>query len=701
MTEREEVAMWKERIRETEDAMRPHVEQWRRNIAMLQGRVGNHGNEMLSAELSKRGADLTTGEGGRENYVFVNMFYAIQRALFPSLYIADPQWLGKARRPEDYELAPLWGEIVTQRHKEMEISELVERLLPYAMTCSRAIIKQSWLLRWEDGADEAFAETTDTRLEERQVVLGERPISVVISPNNWLFDNTVGDHSYSPWYIERIWKDRQDIIDNPNYKHANKLKKGDDSTYDDRERQESDLRNIDDVGRSLGDPKLERDRIPLFEIHDFREGRIKAITMECDQFHRNDPYPYDHPQLRRGGYTVLDLTVKVPDEPHPIPLFSAIQDQVLEKSDLRTLRLEYYRRSLPSMGIQEGAVDDEQLEELKQGDLCKFIKTKGSPRDAISPITWPALGQDVAVSESVIDRDINEISGSSPQSRGMITGVTATEVSTVDQRLAGIETDARRRLREFLIKVGYKTLALEHEFMPDDSVRNVLVTGRLGVRKLITPGKPPFASYKKSDIPIDFGIDIDVQSFTPTPPELRRKQMLDYTNVVGQFTILNPQWMMMGMRPPVDVTEMLKLVSEAFDIQNVEAIIPGLVSMRPPSDPWEEFANFQAGSKMVVSEQDNHVEHIHLKNKAMEMAIAQGWRPNPAQLIEFQRHQAEHEAKLQALILQQQVLSNVAGRNSNGAESSGGKIDPASYNRSTPDRGSMLGSVNRAGPSGI
>ena len=240
---------------------------------------------------------------------------------------------------------------------------------------------------------------------------------------------------------------------------------------------------------------------------------------------------------------------RVPDKPMDgYSTLARIYDQIFEKNIIRTFWANAIRRDSRQYIVKEGAMDEEALAKITAGVDGAIIPVDNESLDGIIrevPVTPLSTNFDRYL--QMVESDIQRGSIISPNTKGIATRATATEVTALAQYTA---SEIGRMARE-------RDEAIEE--IAEVYTRMMVYTLEEGDRPVIMVGKKP--RYVTADS-LDhsfrfFALD---QAATPLSKELKKRQLLELLPVLSQLQV------------PMD--KIREEVIRAFDLPEVFLDVP-------------------------------------------------------------------------------------------------------------------------------
>jgi len=212
------------------------------------------------------------------------------------------------------------------------------------------------------------------------------------------------------------------------------------------------------------------------------------------------------------------------------------QDEINEtREQIRAHR----RRFVRKFQVRDGMVDDEEIEKFENGQDGALIKVKAD--NAIQPIQNADLG--AALNQAIVTSadDLNRISGTSSEQRGVADRTTATQANIINQRSTIRESASTARINNWMSNIG----------------REILLTVKdkftLGVYAQVTsdPGEQLFQTIQQNnkiyqwvstedlDDGNDFRIKIDETSLSAAVLQQEEQSFFKFLAVVTQFPAIS------------------------------------------------------------------------------------------------------------------------------------------------------------------
>ena len=220
---------------------------------------------------------------------------------------------------------------------------------------------------------------------------------------------------------------------------------------------------------------------------------------------------------------------------YPIPpVFHWLSPQD-EINEIRDQLRNHRRRFVRKFQVLEGTIDDSELEKFETGPDGALVKVKRE--NAIVPIENADLGTALTEAVQTSGDDLNQISGTSAEVRGVADRTTATQANIISQRSSVRGQKERDRFTDWLIGIGREVLLL---------VRDKFTVGTWA--KLTSdPGETFLGSVQENEAAYrwvttedlrdgyDFNVDLDVTSLSATAQQDEKQKFIEFLTLTTQF----------------------------------------------------------------------------------------------------------------------------------------------------------------------
>lgn len=335
------------------------------------------------------------------------------------------------------------------------------------------------------------------------------------------------------------------------------------------------------------------DYITLYEVLDQEEDMYYYYAGEQKKFVGKKERIYS---FNGSDYSMVRLAGDN-DEFVGIPLLGMVESEAIALNDVMTLMVEHMRKFPGQVFIEEGMVDEDQLEAMRTGVQGAVHVVK----DLTNKLQFkPPLGMGaeyfniVGLLQQIIDRvlgvvDFARLSGTNRKS--------ATEASY----LQGDSTIRRNYfvgiVKDFVLDGVKKIAVLQQQFQTGKE--EVYVT-EYNVPKLV--------SYSKEDLQGEWQYDFDVDSMAFV-------NQAELTNMNNVLTVLANHQILHPVLAKLDPQKLGKEIFKRANL-NIQALQSNSVENMNSVDPNEENSKARQGELMPQpKEGENHEEHIKIHSQ--------------------------------------------------------------------------------------
>lgn len=407
----------------------------------------------------------------------------------PSAYISvDPT------RPEATDNAKVVETLDNQLLKDMQIPMEMQRASLNCYLMGRGIFKHGYDSEWgwnprmdvagrmQLGATITQRDKKGNLIEYRSDVKPGMPWTRAVDPRDFIVPWGTLEIADAPWVAHRVVRHIDDVRKDPKYSGARGLEPN--LTMEDFVQSYVSLQKIRRIQESPritssgGDPEF----VEIYEIHDKRTGKVKALVPGHDKFLRNDENALQiDGKLPFTSFSFLPPTRTFWVTPDAYYIWHA----QLELSDISIQATKQRRLSTLKFLAQESAISEEERTKMLSQEVGAFVKIK----DGFDPNTVVATlqaGQNISlyqVDEEAIRSNTREQIGFSRNQFGEFSGgrKTAREAVIVDRSSALRMSRRELRVKEAYEGIFEKTNNIVFKYWRTPRVVQVL--GRDGARK--------------------------------------------------------------------------------------------------------------------------------------------------------------------------------------------------------------------------
>lgn len=298
------------------------------------------------------------------------------------------------------------------------------------------------------------------------------------------------------------------------------------------------LMNRDKVG-SLAAPANESDRnsvinkykmdgVKVWRIWDMRaKVRLLVLDSPCVTLFQRRFERLPLFDIRPDKRLLLSGFYPIPPAYH----WLSPQDEYNETREmLRTHR----RRFIRKFQVVEGTIDDEEIEKFETGPDGALVKVKHN--GAITPIDNADLGQSLGESATLAADDLNRISGTSDESRGVADRTTATQATIVNQRTALRETKERDRVVKWYCEIGREILLIVRDNFTGPTIVRLTSPEGENFGQSVNDKAETYKWIRAEDLKdgYDFRIDVDLSTMSVNEQQKSKQALLEFTAFLQQ-----------------------------------------------------------------------------------------------------------------------------------------------------------------------
>jgi hypothetical protein len=193
------------------------------------------------------------------------------------------------------------------------------------------------------------------------------------------------------------------------------------------------------------------------------------------------------------------------------------------------------RRFVRKFQIIEDMVDEEEIEKFETGPDGALIKVKRE--NAITPIANADLGSAESLAIQTSSDDMDRISGTSQEERGVADRTTATQANIVNQRSGIRENKERDRFVLWMATFGREALLLSKEKLALGIWVKLTSPEGEHIFGSVQTNAPAYKWVTSEDIEdgYDFRINVDITSMSTTAQDDEKQKFLQFLSVSAQF----------------------------------------------------------------------------------------------------------------------------------------------------------------------
>jgi hypothetical protein len=510
-------------------------------------------DEMGYDNLWRRMVDLYRGKHwprttvSREDLIAVNIAFSTVNVIAPAVSVNHPKIVVVPNKPEDEDRAVFVEAVVNHLWRHHDFRTPFRRAVKDFLIFGHGWLKVGWKfleqerLLGEPERDEMFAEATiesDVFAMENPEMAGDLPdrdqmlasvpttaMTVVedqpfverVSPYDIYIDPEATCIEDAKWIAQRIVVSLEEAKKDRRYKPS--ARKNLEATsllnpmYAPTDRQETNQYLSGVIERTV-----------IYEFYDIANNTLSVLAKDTDEFLVDPmpmPYAYGQPFVMLRNYDV-------PDHFYPMGDLEAIESLQLEldktRSQLMNARKRYARKYLyheRSFG-PEGR---EALESEDDGRLVPVVDENKPLSEVVVPMPQIPLSPEIYNLSSIIEQDINTVSGVSEYARGSMPEIrrTATEASIIADAQNARAADKLAIIEISIGHIARRVIQLMQQYMTGEQMAQVSAAG----------GETLFVPYARDDIVGEYDFSVEGGSTQPMNETIRKQQAVSLMNAVA------------------------------------------------------------------------------------------------------------------------------------------------------------------------
>ena len=557
-------------------------------------------------ELWTRMSDLYRGKHfpkdlAYEDAVAVNICFSTINVIAPSIAVNRPRAQIRARKPEDHDKAVIAEAAVNYWWEEFEILPEFQLAVKDSLIFGIGWLKTGYRFveREEqdlEGAEKKFQESraqvdqfatenpmmaadlpTDEQLMSglvttKRVIVHDAPFVEKISVKDVYVDPEATTLRNAKWIAQKVTKTLEEVRSDPHYKKSVRSTIKPDARVSDNWFYEESFKES---------RQEDRQRVTIWEFYDIQLGQMAVFSELGDDFLVDpvpQPYSFGHPFVEVRNYDV-------PDQFYPMGELEALEPLQAELNMTRTAMFNDRKAFRRAWVYKQEAFDAAGRSQLQSDVDNRLIPVAGNMplNEAIAPLPTNAPNPQLYQDSSVIEHDIQMVSGVNEYMRGSMGDIrrTATEASMVQDAANARAAEKLSRV-EFLVGViSRRLLQLAQQFLSSEKVARV--QGKNGAQLWV--------AYDRDDIALEADFSVEGGSTQPRNQSQRRQTAMQILQALAPFG--DPQ---MGL---VDMKEVIRYaLTYGFDVEDADRFMPdstpqavqnlgGVVQNEqgPPQDP--------------------------------------------------------------------------------------------------------------------
>jgi len=514
--------------------------------------------EMGYDRLWRRMIDLYRGKHwpqttSNEDLIAVNIAFSTINVIAPSVSVNHPKIVVTPNKPEDEDRSAFVEAVVNHLWKHHDFRSPFKRAVKDFLIFGHGWIKVGWKFVEQERAlsdserdvylDEAIMEAdtfamqnpdlagdlpTDDDLmanlpSTEMTIVEDQPFVERVSPFDILVDPEATCMDDAKWIAQRVIRPLDEAQADKRYKPSARRKLSADATVTDA------LQNPARDDRYVSDAE----RVIIWEYYDIMDNTMSVLADSGDEFLVDPtpmPYAYGQPFVMIRNYDVPDFFYPMGD----LEAIESLQEELDKtRSQLVNARKRYGRKYLyheRSFG-PEGR---EALESEQDGRFVPVVDENKPLSEVIMPLPQIPLSPEVYNTSSIIENDINVVSGVSEYARGQMPEIrrTATEASIIADAGNARAADKLAIVELSIGMIARRVIQVMQQFMTGEQMAHVAANG----------GENLFIPFNREDIIGEYDFSVEAGSTQPMNDTIRKQQAVSLLNAMAPLigTVVDP-----------------------------------------------------------------------------------------------------------------------------------------------------------------
>jgi len=493
-----------------------------------------------------------------EDRILVNMAFSTINVIYPSISVNYPKITVNAISPENAPNAIIAEAVVNYWWRHRNIKDQFRMAVKDFLIVGHGWLKVGYKYVEEEriGLDEDVNDPmSENYTQTNYNVLEDAPFVERVSPFDVFVDPDATTLNDAKWISHRVRRPIRDVRTDKRYNRAVREDVGAIS-FSRYSTEEPAHRKINDKDEGYAD---------IYEFYDLQNQTVSVFAESGDGFlikPQKMPYAFGHPFVMIRNY-------EIPDFFYPLGDLEAIEPLQRELNATRTQMMNHRIRYARKYLYREAALDSNGRSAMESDDDNVMVPVVGDfpLGDVVAP--FPALinPPEFYNQSSLIEQDINSISGVSEFMRGSVSEIrrTATEVGLAQDAANARTADKLATIEQAIGEVGKRLLKLTQQFMTNDMTARIV--GK--------DGEPIWITYDRDYIAGEFDFDVVGGSTRPHNESFQRAQTAEMVQALMPF----------AQAGVIDMAKFAAYVLQSgFGIKNPEAFV---LAPEPPPAPQE------------------------------------------------------------------------------------------------------------------
>ena len=275
------------------------------------------------------------------------------------------------------------------------------------------------------------------------------------------------------------------------------------------------------------------ERVTLYEYYDLDEGLISVCADGADDYLLDPtpmPYNFGHPFVLLRNYDI-------PDSFYPMGDLEAIESLQEELNKTRSQMVNHRKRYARKYLYHERSFGPEGREALESDDDGRFVPVVDENRplgEVVVPLPQVPLAPEMYNHSTIIENDVNTVSGVSEYARGQMPEIrrTATEASIIADAGNARASDKLAMVEICIGEVARHVIQLMQQYMTRDQM----------VRIIGKDNEKHYIAYTRDDIIGEYDFSVEGGSTQPLNETARRQQAISLMNALAPLvgTVIDP-----------------------------------------------------------------------------------------------------------------------------------------------------------------
>ena len=501
-----------------------------------------------------RGKHWPTTTSSNEDLIAVNLAFSTINVIAPSVSVNHPKIVVTPNDPDGGDRSAFVEAVVNHLWKHHDFRTPFRRAVKDFLVFGHGWVKVGWKFveqerrlgdaeRGEllaDALDEADAyaaarpdlagdlpdddEVAANLPTTTLTIVEDQPFTERISPFDILVDPEATCIDDAKWIAQRIIRPLYEAQTDKRYKPSVRKTLVADSVLNTQSGATEQI-----VDEHLGDVE----RTVVYEFYDIVDNTMSVLAKNGSEFLVDPtpmPYAYGQPFVMLRNYDIPDYFYPMGD----LEAIESLQEELDKtRSQLINARKRYGRKYLyheRSFG-PEGR---EALESDDDGRLVPVVDENKPLSDVVVPMPQVPLSPEVYNTSSIIEQDINTVSGVSEYARGQMPEIqrTATEASIIADAGNARAADKLAIVEIAIGQIARRVIQLMQQFMTGDQMARVTDKG----------GGNLFVPYAREDIVGEYDFTVEAGSTQPMNDTIRKQQAVSLLNAMAPLvgTVIDP-----------------------------------------------------------------------------------------------------------------------------------------------------------------